>query len=166
MNLEWDDTAARGLRRYVRQVAEAVGLGIESSLVQLDEPVCAYLALDRWWPGCPDNDLALVWDEQHGWALALEQPGDAQLTPLGCLDAGLLPEPRVVADYVDAACAGAGFGPAEPASTDAARDLAGRLAMYADQMVIVPPDVTVSRAVVDPPCPTPSRAVTESVPPP
>jgi len=131
MNLEWDDTAARGLRRYVRMVAEAIGLGAESSLVQLEDPICAYVALDRCPAGYPGHDFALLWDERHGWALALEAPGGTRLEPLGYLAAGLLPVPLVVAAYVNAACAGCGFGPAAPVS-DETTDLAGRLESFAD----------------------------------
>jgi len=129
MNLDWDEMAARGLRCYVRLVAEAIGVSDEASLVQLDEPVCVYLALDRC-PVCyPNSDLALVWDERHGWALALESVGCARL---GWLDAGPLPAPRTVAAYVATACAGSGFGPAAPESGKLSRGLAARLALYAE----------------------------------
>ena len=84
MDLDQDGAAARGLRRYVHLVAEAVGVGEEASTIQFDDPVSAYLALDRCSPQHPDQDLALLWDERQGWAL-----GVVSLTPfaghVGCV---------------------------------------------------------------------------------
>ena len=143
MNLDWDDPAARGLRCYVRLVAEEIGVGDEASLVQLDEPVCAYLALDFCPADRPENYFALVWDERHGWALALEESGGTRLTSLGCLDAGRLPTPRMVAAYVCAACAGGGFGPPAPIGAEVPPDLSSRLALYAEQFPALRSSVSV-----------------------
>jgi hypothetical protein len=46
MDLEFDFLAAQGLSRYVRLVAEELGLTGDCSFVQLAPPVNAYLAVD------------------------------------------------------------------------------------------------------------------------
>jgi hypothetical protein len=135
MDLDHDGAAARGLRRYVRLVAEAVGVGAEASTLQLDDPVSVYLALDRCSPRHPGQDLALLWSERHGWALGVESVVTSDVLVLGFLAAELLPPPRTVADYVTEACQGGGFGAARPCPVrPAANELAERLAGYADQV--------------------------------
>jgi hypothetical protein len=135
MDLDQDDAAARGLRRYVHLVAEAVGVGAEASTIQFDDPVSAYLALDRCSPQHPDQDLALLWDERQGWALGVESAVSADVRVLGFLTLDVLPSPSTVADYVAAACRGDGFGAAVPDATlPDAEGLAERLADYVDQV--------------------------------
>jgi hypothetical protein len=145
VHLDPDGAAARGLRRYVRLVAEAIGVGAEASTIQLDEPVSVYLALDRCSPRHPDQDLALLWDERRGWALGVESVASADVLVLGFLADELLPSPSTVADYVAAACRDEGFGAALPDETlrdetppdetlPDAKSLAGRLADYANQV--------------------------------
>ncbi|HEX4723454.1 MAG TPA: DUF6292 family protein [Pseudonocardiaceae bacterium] len=136
MNLDRESAAARGLRRYVELVAEAVGIGADASATQFDDPVNVYLPLERCATAYPEHDLALIWDERYGWMLAIEVPGTVQLTVLGYLADTLLPTPPVVAEYVTRACSGAGFGQARPERharpTD--DDLADRLAAYAGRV--------------------------------
>jgi hypothetical protein len=135
MDLDHDGAAARGLRRYVRLVAEAVGVGAEASTLQLDEPVSVYLALDRCSPQHPDQDLALLWSERDGWALGLESMVNADVLVQGFLGAEVLPPPRTVADYVARACRGEGFGVARSCAARPDPDeLFERLADYADQV--------------------------------
>jgi hypothetical protein len=134
MNLDRESAAARGLRRYVGLVADAVGIGAAASAVQLDEPVNVYLPLERCIAEYPEHDLALLWDERYGWMLAIEVPGTTQLTVLGYLTDTLLPPPRVVADYVTRACSGAGLGQPRPEQPADDADLADRLATYADRV--------------------------------
>jgi len=50
--------------------------------VQLGPPVEAYLALDHRLSSHPDRDVALLWDEEHGWALGIETHGGADVTVL------------------------------------------------------------------------------------
>jgi len=82
MELDGHDRAARGLRRYLTLVAEATGVGAEACFVQLGPPVEAYLALDHRLSSHPDRDVALLWDEEHGWALGIETHGGADVTVL------------------------------------------------------------------------------------
>jgi hypothetical protein len=135
MDLDHDGAAARGLRRYVRLVAEAVGVGVEASTLQLDDPLSVYLALDRCSAGHPDQDLALLWGERHGWALGVETAVSADVLVLGFLTPEVLPPPGVVADYVATACRGDGFGAPQAFVTHLdPEDLAERLVDYADQV--------------------------------
>jgi hypothetical protein len=136
MNLDGEGLTARGLRRYVRLVAEAVGVGYEASLLQLDEPVSVYLALDRCSATQPDDDLALLWDEHHGWALAAEDDSGADLRVLGYLGTDLLPAPCVVGRYVDQACDDGDCGQSAVPSFESstATDLAARLTEYAERI--------------------------------
>ncbi|UJW28434.1 DUF6292 family protein [Saccharothrix sp. AJ9571] len=99
MNIEFDLTAARGLPRYVRAVAAELGLGSSSFFVQLDSPAHAYLAIDGRLPHSPDRDLALLWDEEHGWALAEETASAENLNVLAYLGGDVLPSPAVVARF-------------------------------------------------------------------
>jgi hypothetical protein len=133
MDIDRDSAAARGLRRYVRLVADAIGVGPAASSVQLDDPVSVYLALDRCPDEYPEHDLALLWDERRGWALAIEVPGSVEVTVLGYLTDTLLPAPRVVADHVTQACSGGGFGNPRPYRFTSDADLADRLAACADR---------------------------------
>ncbi|MBK1782992.1 DUF6292 family protein [Prauserella cavernicola] len=97
MELEQHEPTARGLRRYVRLVREAMGLSGDSSCVQLEPPVNAYLALEGRLSSFPALDVALTWDEENGWALAVEARCCDELLVLSYLDTDVLPPPRSVA---------------------------------------------------------------------
>lgn len=90
----------RGLRGYVAAVARAVGVGPESCTVDEGTPVAAYIALDRRLARFPDHDLALVWDEAHGWAAAIEDADGA--TVLAYLGGEVLPGPLAVVGFLAA----------------------------------------------------------------
>lgn len=64
--------ALAALRGYLADVTHALGIGLESCTVDHDTPVSAYVALDARLPGYPGRDVALLWDEVHGWAVAVE----------------------------------------------------------------------------------------------
>lgn len=131
MDLDGDGVVARGLRRYVLLVAEALGVGAEASVLQLHDPVSVYLASDRSVPGHGDWDLALLWDERHGWALGVETDGGAEVGVIDHMVTDVLPAPRVVADFVDRARQGGETGRPVP-PWFAADDVGDRLAGYAD----------------------------------
>lgn len=86
------------LRHYLDGVAAALDVGLESSTIDLDTPVSAYLALDHRLPAFPDRDLALVWDEEHGWAAAIETHSGEDLIIVSYLDSDTVapPSERVV----------------------------------------------------------------------
>jgi hypothetical protein len=62
----------RELLQYLDTVAAVLGVGLESTTIDLDTPVSAYLALDHHLPAFPGRDLALLGDEEHGWSAAIE----------------------------------------------------------------------------------------------
>jgi len=72
MDFGLEETSGRGLRRYVDLVTRALGITGECSYVEVRRPFAAYLALDGRLARFPDQDVALLWDEEHGWAMAVE----------------------------------------------------------------------------------------------
>lgn len=92
----------RALRGYLEDVAAALGVGLESSTIDLDTPVSAYLALDHRLPAFPDRDLALLWDEERGWSAAIESHCGEDLIVVAYLDADTVAPPAdVVVRFVD-----------------------------------------------------------------
>lgn len=98
MDWEFDDEAIRALRTYVSQVTRALGLSGECSYVQVDS---AYLALDGHLPGFPDRDVALLWDDARGWAIAVETDSAEPPFVLARLRGPVRPDPAAVAQWVD-----------------------------------------------------------------
>ncbi|NIH87479.1 hypothetical protein FHX45_004372 [Amycolatopsis granulosa] len=131
MYLEYEDAQARGLRRYVRLVTEALGLGGNAYFVQLDPPPAnAYLALERRLPEFPDRDAALLWSEDTGWSLVVESHCGEDLIVLSYLGTDVLPAPRVVARFAEDLCDGTARGVLDPPGRDPV-DVRERLAAYA-----------------------------------
>ncbi|MFL6127032.1 DUF6292 family protein [Actinophytocola sp.] len=64
--------AIAALHAYLAEVTNALAIGLESCTVDHDTPVSAYIALDERLPAYPDRDVALLWDEVHGWSAAIE----------------------------------------------------------------------------------------------
>ncbi|WP_410645404.1 DUF6292 family protein [Amycolatopsis sp. lyj-346] len=126
-------TLERALGDYVREVAAAVGVPDESTTVEISDTATAYLGLPRRWPGRPDHDVMLVWNEQRGWSLAVEtDPATAPIV-LARQSDDLVPAPAAVARFVADTAAGR---PARqvPAAVSAIevtrRSLAARLRPY------------------------------------
>ncbi len=115
--MEWElgsaDPVVRGLRNYVRNVVETLGLNGDSSYVQ-SEPLTLYLAVDGHLPDYPDRDVALLWDEQHGWAGALETGCGEDLIVVSYLGDDPLPTPEIVAAYTVALLRGESPGQPVP----------------------------------------------------
>ncbi|MFI7673003.1 DUF6292 family protein [Actinophytocola sp. NPDC049390] len=97
--LDFDDRVARGLQQYVLQVRLALGLRGECSYSHADEPAGAYLALDERLDTHPDRDVALLWDERHGWSAAVEDPGSSDLVVVAYFGQTVLPPPAEVAEW-------------------------------------------------------------------
>jgi hypothetical protein len=95
-------TAIRALRGYLSRVTAALGIGLESCTIDHDRPVSAYLALDTRLEHYPDRDVALLWDERHGWAAAIETHSGEDLIILRYLGGTLIPPPSTVARFVAA----------------------------------------------------------------
>jgi hypothetical protein len=91
----------RALRGYLDAVAGKLGVGLESCTFDGDLPVSGYLALDRRLPEFPDRDLAMVWDEVHGWAVAIETHSGEDLIVVSYLDTDTVtPPPGLVARFL------------------------------------------------------------------
>jgi len=99
MELDFDDSVVRGLHRYVRLVSRALGLRGACSYIQSDEPLSAYIALDGRFSTFPDHDVALLWEETHGWSAAVETHGGEDLRVVATLDKDVLPPPDTVASW-------------------------------------------------------------------
>jgi Family of unknown function (DUF6292) len=93
---------SRALRGYVESVATALEVGPESCTVDAHEPASAYVALDWTLPGLPGRDLALLWDERHGWSVAVETHSGEDLIVLGYLGGTtVVPPPDAVSRFVE-----------------------------------------------------------------
>lgn len=95
--------AVPALLGYLRDVTAELGIGLESCTIDHDSPVSAYVALDTRLPHYPGRDLALLWDEERGWAAAIETHSGEDLIVLRYLGgATVAPSPRRVARFVTA----------------------------------------------------------------
>ena len=133
MEFEPRGRSSRGLHRYVELVSEALGQTGDAYWVHNETPATGYIPLDDRMPAFPDRDLALLWDERHGWCVAIETASGEDLIVLSYLGSEILPAPRVVARFATDAVAGKGPGQAEPPAfreAGADDDLADRLAAY------------------------------------
>jgi hypothetical protein len=132
--MELRSRTSRGLRRYVGLVIEELGYTGHACHVQIEAPATCYLPLDERMPAFPGRDVALLWDERHGWCGAIETASGEDLIVVSYLGKDVLPAPRIVARYVVDLIAGAGPGQAEPPAfreIDTDDDLAERLEAYA-----------------------------------
>ncbi|MFD0201936.1 MULTISPECIES: DUF6292 family protein [Saccharothrix] len=136
MELDFDDALTWGLRGYVREVTGALGLSGECSYVQADRPVSAYLALDGRLPGFPDRDVALLWDEEHGWSAAVETHSGEDVIVQAHFGPDVLPAPEAVARWVRGLMRGDRSARPLPESPRDRRDLVGRLAPYTAAAVV------------------------------
>jgi hypothetical protein len=137
MDLDRDGAPARGLRRYVRLVAEALGVGPDCCYVQPESPVHAYIPLDDRLPQLPGSDVALTWDATQGWAIGVEDGIGPDVVPLSHLAGDPLPAPPVVVEFVTSFLAGERFAEPEPCLA-ADGDLITRLAGYASRFYELP----------------------------
>ncbi|WP_410599495.1 DUF6292 family protein [Amycolatopsis sp. lyj-90] len=92
---------APALWAYLAEVSDALGIGLESCTVDYDSPVSAYIALDVRLRNHPERDVALLWDELGGWALATETQAGNDLSVVRRLGGDSpLPSPARVAHFV------------------------------------------------------------------
>ena len=95
--------AVPALLGYLRDVTAELGIGLESCTLDHDGPISAYVALDTRLPHYPDRDVALLWDEVHGWAAAIETHSGEDLIVLRHLGGpSVAPPPHRVARFVTA----------------------------------------------------------------
>ncbi|UOX90686.1 DUF6292 family protein [Amycolatopsis sp. FBCC-B4732] len=115
--IDRDHGLRSGLTGYLAAVSTAVGVGVESCTMDLDDPASAYVALDVELPHHPGRDTALLWDERHGWAFAMETHSAEDLLVLAYLGGELVPAPARVRGFV-AAIRSAGGTVGEPVPPD------------------------------------------------
>ncbi|MDQ0380399.1 DUF6292 family protein [Amycolatopsis thermophila] len=130
LGLDPQSRPARGLRRYIGLIEETLGLSGQGSCVQLERPLSAYVAIEGRVPAFPDRDVALLWDERYGWAVAVEARCGEDLLVLAYLGGPVVPSPRVVARFVHRALDGEPAGAPEPDVLEAG-DVHDELAVYA-----------------------------------
>jgi hypothetical protein len=107
MGADVEHDFGRDLRGYSAAMATALGIGLESCVFDLDTPATVYVAIDWRLDRFPDRDLALLWDERHGWAAVLEAPGRDDLVVLAYLGGDeIVPDPREVVKFLAALRAG------------------------------------------------------------
>ncbi len=126
-------TLERSLGGYVRAVAAAVGVPVESTTVEISDTATAYLGLPRRWLDRPDHDVMLVWSERRGWSLAVEtDPAENPIVIARHGGADLVPSPGAVARFVAEAAAGHHTGEEGPVPATVAtrKSLAERLRPY------------------------------------
>jgi hypothetical protein len=135
VNVDPDSLTARGLSRYVLAVAASLRVPRHALHHEVSELSSAYLALHRRSPRYPDLDLMLLWDERHGWSVALETaPADGPVV-LAYLGGDVLAEADEVHRFVEDVIAGRHPGqPHEPPALDPEQteELVWRLAARAE----------------------------------
>ncbi|RDI17119.1 hypothetical protein DFR72_12282 [Lentzea flaviverrucosa] len=99
-DIDFDDSVARDVQRYVREVVSKLGLRGDSSCVEMTPRVSAYVALDGRLRDFPDHYVALVWNEQSGWSVAVEDRL-GELVEVARFGGEPRPAPAVVAGWVD-----------------------------------------------------------------
>ncbi|RAS70362.1 hypothetical protein C8D87_101662 [Lentzea atacamensis] len=98
-DIDFDDSAARRVRRYVSEVVAGLGLRGDSSFVETEPRVGAYVALDGRLQDFPDHDVALLWDELSGWSAAVEDRR-GELVEIARLGGDPEPSPGAVVRWV------------------------------------------------------------------
>ncbi|MGW0521697.1 DUF6292 family protein [Crossiella sp. NPDC003009] len=121
LRFEEDDEPVRAARHYLRRVAAALGLRGDCLCVEQERPVSVYLPLEERLPDFPGRDVALLWAEDRGWAVAVETRCGADLEVVARLDGEHRPPPRAVAGWVRRLCHNGATFPATRAGGAAAR---------------------------------------------
>jgi len=109
--LNGDSSALRALTRYVHRVAEGLGVGPESTWCELADQPNAYVALEH---HRGRTDMALVWDEQHGWAAVVETYSGEDMLVLAYFGPDPLPVPADVVAFTELVLAGEPAGQKDP----------------------------------------------------
>ncbi|QYN26574.1 hypothetical protein K1T34_48770 [Amycolatopsis sp. DSM 110486] len=77
-----------------------MGVGEESCTTDVNPPFSAYIALETRLPQHPDRDVALLWDEHHGWAVAIETHSGEDLFIVAYAGVQLVPEPARLSRFL------------------------------------------------------------------
>lgn len=128
-----DGIAQASLEGYFAAVCAEVGISPKSGWCEVERPSNAYLAVDEHDPSHPDHDLALMWDEENGWAAVAETNAAHDIQVLRYLGGQVVPEPRVVGEFLADVAAGRQCGSPDPPrlrSCVAEDDLPSQLVRY------------------------------------
>jgi hypothetical protein len=120
--------AEEGLRRYVHRVADGLGVGLEGVWSELADEAAAYIALDEQLPSRPGRDVALVWDDRRGWAIAVETRSGEDLLMVAWYGPELLPAAQEVVRFTRDVLAGRAGESVPPAVQTARMRVRVRLA--------------------------------------
>ncbi|HEX3592008.1 MAG TPA: DUF6292 family protein [Pseudonocardiaceae bacterium] len=131
-----DDGRRAGLRDYVALVAASLGIGLESCSIDQHPPMSAYVALDLALVGYPRREVALLWDERHGWSACAETHSGEDLIVVRYRGGDVLPPPTAVQAFVEALVAGLPVGQIGPPVLTGVpgESLAQRLRHYAEEL--------------------------------
>lgn len=112
------DPAQWGLRSYVHRIATGLGLGPESVWYELADQSSAYLALSDRLADAPGQDVALIWDDTHGWAVGIEPRTGGDLLVRAWYGEDPLPAPEDVVAFTKSVLAGQPAGQHSPPRTE------------------------------------------------
>lgn len=124
------DAAESALRGYVSVVANELGVPPESTCAMMSRPATAYIALDARLPGFPERDLALLWEDTHGWAAAIETHSGEDVIIVAYLGKEIVPELGEVVAFLRDLLTDAQPGQLEPPDFPPCPDLTRRLAAH------------------------------------
>lgn len=91
---------ASALAAYTYLVAERVGVPVDAVTHEVTDTATAYLGLAARTADLPHRDLMLVWDERHGWYIAVEPCGNDRPPVICHLGGHIAPHPGTVARFV------------------------------------------------------------------
>ena len=91
---------AEALDRYVRKVAEALGVPHHGVSYEVTDTATAYLALGCRAVSHPGRDVMLVWSATQGWAVSIETSPGEPLIVLARSTGDVVPSPEAVARLV------------------------------------------------------------------
>ncbi|GAA3629479.1 hypothetical protein C8D88_1011847 [Lentzea atacamensis] len=105
------------LERYVRKVAEALGVPRDGASFEVTDTATAYIALGCRAVAHPDRDVMLVWSATQGWAVSIETDPAEPLIVLARLSGDIVQAPEAVAGFVTESMTRA--GDRQPPAADA-----------------------------------------------
>ncbi|MEU6644727.1 DUF6292 family protein [Saccharomonospora sp. NPDC046836] len=116
------------LRRYLHQVAGALGLPPDASVTLHDAEPSGRVALRSRLPAFPNLDALLQWTTRHGWCLAVRNFHGTQVIPLCYLGPDPVPDPAEVARFAREMVSGAHTGATAPPAEYDQAEVLNRLA--------------------------------------
>ncbi|MCR3718101.1 MULTISPECIES: DUF6292 family protein [Prauserella salsuginis group] len=143
---DWHSTEP-ALHAYISAVATALApadaAAAQYTCDASTTPAGAYIAVDGSLPGFPDRDVALIWDERHGWGVAIETHCGEDLLMVSYLGGNdPVPEPERVARFARRVLDGAMPGHLDPPEFATLPDLPRRLSAAAATADVPAPEAT------------------------